>query len=104
MLSISFVGKARMARLNREHLAHPGATDVIAFKLKDRRAMVGDIYVCPAEAKANAQRQRIRFDEEVIRLIVHGVLHVAGWDHPDGSSRTESAMWRTQEEIVARLV
>ena len=103
MLSVSFVGRARMARLNREHLGHRGPTDVIAFTLKDRRAMVGDIYICPAEAKSNAQRQRVRFDEEVIRLIVHGVLHVAGWDHPPGGSRTESAMWRTQEEIVARI-
>jgi probable rRNA maturation factor len=39
--------------------------------------------------------------EEIARLVVHGTLHVAGHDHPDGESRTRSPMWKRQERILA---
>ncbi len=42
-------------------------------------------------------------DEELVRLAVHGNLHVLGYDHPEGPSRTRSAMWRRQERYVRRL-
>ena len=42
--------------------------------------------------------------EELLRLVVHGVLHVLGYDHPDGESRERSAMWRRQETLVQRAL
>jgi ssRNA-specific RNase YbeY (16S rRNA maturation enzyme) len=45
-----------------------------------------------------------RLHEELVRLVVHGTLHVLGYDHPDGPGRTRSAMWRRQERYVRRLV
>jgi probable rRNA maturation factor len=42
--------------------------------------------------------------EELTRLIVHGVLHVLGHDHPDGDDRAESPMWRRQERLVQTLM
>jgi ssRNA-specific RNase YbeY (16S rRNA maturation enzyme) len=38
-----------------------------------------------------------------VRLVVHGTLHVLGWDHPDDDARLGSPMWRRQERYVARL-
>jgi probable rRNA maturation factor len=107
MLSITFVGRAAMSGLNRRYLKHHGATDVISFGLGrtgKRGAVVGDIYICPEIARDNAKRQGVPIGEEVLRLVVHGTLHVLGHDHPTGASRTTSPMWKRQERILARVL
>jgi len=107
MLSITFVGRAAMSELNRLYLGHRGPTDVVSFglgRLGKRGAVIGDIYICPEVARDNARRQGVPEGEEVLRLVVHGTLHVLGHDHPDGASRTSSPMWRRQERILARVL
>jgi probable rRNA maturation factor len=106
LLSIAFVGARAISELNRKYLRKRSATDVISFALKNpvgSSAVVGDIYICPDVARANAKRQRVSVREEILRLVVHGVLHVLGNDHPEGPRRGASAMWRRQEAIVAAL-
>ena len=107
MLSITFVGTAAISELNRRYLGHRGPTDVISFGLERhsrRGPVVGDIYICPEIARANAKRQGVSSDEELLRLVIHGTLHALGHDHPEGGARTASAMWRIQERILARVV
>lgn len=105
LVSVTFLGSVAMAKLNSWYLGHSGPTDVIAFSFKRRSArspVVGDIYVCPRVAAANAKRLRISLREELSRLVVHGSLHLAGLDHPDDETRTDSPMWRKQEHIIGR--
>lgn len=107
MLSITFLGARAMASLNRRHLGHRGTTDVIAFGLGrslPRSALVGDIYIAPDVARANALRHRTSVREELTRLIVHGVLHVVGYEHASDESRVTSPMWARQERLVARMM
>lgn len=107
MLSITFVGRAAMSEMNWRYLRHRGPADVISFGLGrtgKRGAVIGDIYICPEVARDNAKRQGISIGEEVLRLVVHGTLHVLGHDHPVGTSRTVSPMWRRQERILARVI
>jgi probable rRNA maturation factor len=103
-LSVTFLGPARMRALNRAHLRHDRPTDVISFALPgpDGR-LVGDIYVCPSVARAQAREAGVPPREELVRLIVHGALHLLGYDHPEGAGRFRSAMWRRQERLVRRL-
>ena len=107
MLSVTFVGRAAMSDMNHRYLGHRGPTDVISFGL-DRigksGAVIGDIYICPDVARANAKRQGIPTGEELLRLVVHGTLHVLGQEHPVGESRSRSPMWRRQEKILARVL
>jgi probable rRNA maturation factor len=106
MVSIAFVGVRDMAALNRRHLGHRGPTNVISFALGAGGAagpVVGDLYIAPEVARENARRHGVPVREELSRLIVHGMLHVLGYDHPDGEDRVESPMWRRQERLVARL-
>jgi probable rRNA maturation factor len=104
-LSIAFVDDARIARLNRGHLGHRGPTDVISFALPDESVgLVGDIYIAPGVARRNAAEQGIPIRNELTRLVVHGVLHVVGYDHPEGAGRYKSRMWARQEQLLGRIV
>ena len=103
-ISLTFVGRDRMAALNRHYKGKRGATDVLAFALPGPDgALVGDVYVCPWYARREAKRHRVPLREELVRLVVHGTLHVLGWDHPDDESRNRSPMWHRQERYVAAL-
>lgn len=107
LLSVTLADRRLIARLNRAHVGHAGPTDVISFaftRASPRDPVVGDIYISPDVARENASARRIGVREEVIRLVVHGTLHVLGYDHPDGATRERSAMWRKQERIVRRLI
>lgn len=106
MVSITLVDRATIARLNRTHLGHRGPTDVISFGFargSNRDPVIGDVYIAPDVARENARAHGIGSREEIVRLVVHGTLHVLGHDHPDGVSRTTSPMWRRQERLVRRL-
>jgi probable rRNA maturation factor len=107
MVSITFLGTRAMAALNRKHLGHRGATDVISFCFSASARsgpVIGDIYIAPDVARANARRHDAGIREELARLVVHGVLHVLGYDHADDDSRVASPMWRRQERLVAHVV
>ncbi len=102
-ISVTFLGREAMRRLNREHLGHDRPTDVISFALPDPDGLVGDVYVCPWMAAREARARGLGLREEIVRLVVHGTLHVLGSDHPEGGARTRSPMWRRQERYVGKL-
>ncbi len=106
MLSVTLVSPSAMARLNRRHLGHAGATDVISFGFAPtpRAGVVGDVYICPDVARANARLAGCGVREELLRLVVHGTLHVLGWDHPVDRAREASPMWRRQELLLAGIL
>ena len=70
----------------------------------DRDPVVGDIYLCPDVARANARERGVPVRDELARLVVHGVLHVLGHDHPIDDGREMSDMWLRQERVVQRLI
>lgn len=107
LVSIAFVSDRRIAALNRAHLGHRGATDVISFGFAPMVAgsgLVGDIYIAPGVARANALANGERIRDELLRLVVHGTLHVVGYEHPEEGDRSASAMWKRQERVMRRLV
>jgi probable rRNA maturation factor len=104
LLSIAFVSRRTITRLNREHLGHQGDTDVITFALgrpTPSAPLVGDIYVAPDVVREQARRWRVPIREELARVVVHGVLHALGHDHPGGEGRERSPMWKRQERWLA---
>jgi len=103
-ISVTFLGRDAMRRLNATHRGHDWATDVLTFTLKTPEIeTVGDIYICAWVARREANARAISVREELIRLLVHGTLHALGRDHPEGPARTRSAMWRRQERYVEAL-
>jgi probable rRNA maturation factor len=103
-LSVTFLGRDAMRRLNARYLGHDRPTDVIAFALPGPAgALAGDVYLCPWVAARSARMHRVSLRQELLRLVIHGTLHVLGWEHPEGVDRTGSPMWRRQEHYLGRL-
>jgi rRNA maturation RNase YbeY len=106
LVSVTMLDRRAMARLNATHLRHRGPTDVISFgftRATPRDPVIGDIYICPSVGRANAVARHEPVRRELTRLVVHGLLHILGHDHPEGDDRERSPMWGRQEKIVARL-
>ena len=104
LISVTFVGSRRIAAMNRKFLGHAGPTDVITFELEPAAGVVvGDIYISPEVARENAAAAGVGVREELVRLVVHGTLHVLGYTHDEGEHRTAGAMWKRQEALVAAL-
>ena len=101
--SISFIGDDEIESLNREWLGREGATDVIAFSLGGPDTLLGDVYISVETAIRNAGELGVSPSEELMRLVIHGTLHVAGHDHPDGAAREACDMYRLQEELLRSL-
>ena len=106
LVSVTMLDRRAIARLNATHLRHRGPTDVISFgfaRATPKDPVIGDIYICPSVGRANAVARNEPVRCELTRLVVHGVLHILGYDHPENDERERSPMWRRQEKIVARL-
>ncbi len=101
-ISVTLVAAPTMRDLNRRFHGVDAPTDVLAFSLA-RDPILADVYVCPAVAEEQAGRLGVECGEEIIRLVVHGVLHLIGYDHPSGEERTSSPMFRLQERLVSGL-
>jgi probable rRNA maturation factor len=104
LISVTFLGRDAMRRMNAEHKGRDVPTDVLTFAMTDGAGRaVGDVYVCPWVAAREAEARGVSAREELIRLLVHGTLHALGRTHPEGEGRTGSPMWRRQERYVGAL-
>jgi probable rRNA maturation factor len=102
-ISVSFVDDSEISRINRESLARSGATDVIAFDLSEEGLpieKVGDLYISIDTALENSSRFGVKPEEEILRLVVHGVLHVLGYE--DGDPAGRERMTEVQEKAVKK--
>ena len=91
-LGIYLVSASEITGLNEAFLRHRGATDVIAFdygssEICDEPGLRGEIFVCLEEAVAQARRFRTSWPSELVRYIVHGLLHLQGYDDTRAGDR-----------------
>jgi probable rRNA maturation factor len=122
-IGICLVAAPEMTRLNETFLKHKGSTDVIAFdyqdsvgqasslshskirKVRDRQdvcpALQGEIFVCVDEAVLQARKFGTSWQSEVIRYMVHGVLHLLGFD--DSSAGTRRKMKREENRQLREM-
>ncbi len=112
-LSIEFCLASKIRKLNFEHRKKDKATDVLSFPLHDfyfkkiksshtDPILLGDIYICPVVARKQAKEFKVSLKEEIIRLLVHGLLHIIGMDH-EISSKEYEKMMRIQEYIILNV-
>ena len=108
-LGIHLVGAREMAQVNWQYLQHEGSTDIITFDHSDGETdarsadwhLHGELFVCVDDAVAQAKTFRTTWRSEVVRYIVHGVLHLLG--HDDMRADLRRAMKREENRLVRRL-
>lgn len=107
--SLTLADPAYIAELKQEYLDGDGTpTDVLSFPIDGPNAtemeqhqgtvMLGDIVICPAVAAAQAGGHAGSLDDELALLVVHGCLHLLGWDHAEPDDRTR--MWARERELM----
>ncbi|HZP28616.1 MAG TPA: rRNA maturation RNase YbeY [Acidimicrobiia bacterium] len=124
-MSVLFVDEQTIADLNARFLDGDGPTDVLAFPLDEEEVasgrrpdeggrgpgspadatdppiVVGDVVVCPTVAKQQAEARAADLDDELALLVVHGTLHLLGYDHAEeGETRRMRAR---EQELLARF-
>ena len=93
-VSITLVDEETISNLNEAHMGKTGPTDVLSFPLETLAPGVapvetpdgpppflGDILICPAVVRGNAAREQVPFEDEMALMVVHGLLHLLGYDH-----------------------
>lgn len=79
-INIIFENDEFMLYLNKNYLKHNWITDVISFQFNDKEKIEGEIYIGIQQADRQAKEYNVEFNEEVSRLVIHGVLHLIGYD------------------------
>lgn len=103
-IGITIVGELAMTRINETYLRHKGSTDVITFDYSDANCpecLAGELFVCLDEALVQAPRFRGSWQNELVRYIVHGILHLAGYD--DKVTLARRKMKRKEDHVMRHL-
>lgn len=102
-LGIHLVNADEMTRLNEHFLHHQGPTDVITFNYADphQEAPHGEIYICPDEALAQARKFRTTWVSELVRYVIHGLLHLHNYNDTDAAAR--KLMKREEKQLLKEV-
>ena len=96
-VSICFVDDVTIRQYNKQFLNKDRPTDVLAFE-GDDNVYLGDVIISVDTARANARQFKTTFDEELLLYVIHGVLHLLGFDDTTDTARKK--MQRTQKTIL----
>lgn len=100
-IELTFCSKELSMSLNSQHLSHHYPTDILTFDLSYNSFKVADIYICLAIAEENASTFKVSFENEIKRLIIHGLLHLKGYNDLDEIEKKE--MFAIQESLLNKL-
>jgi probable rRNA maturation factor len=108
-LGIVLTGAKEMASLNEKFLGHEGPTDVITFNYQEAEAgsqkpelpLHGEIFVCVEEAERQAKEFGTDWRSEIVRYVVHGILHLTGQDDLKPAARKK--MKREEGRVLGKL-
>jgi rRNA maturation RNase YbeY len=100
ILSYIFCSDQYLHQINLEYLQHDTYTDIITFPYESPPLIHGDIFISIDRVRENAQAFKVSFEEELRRVIIHGVLHLCGY--PDKTEEEASKMRQKEEEALSK--
>lgn len=108
-ISITFVDDPGIQIINRQYLGKDKPTNVISFSLQEGECgginpdLLGDIIISVETARRDAVKGGLSFDEEIIFLIIHGFLHLTGYDHVNTSVANVRKMKRKEQDLFEKM-
>lgn len=101
-LSISFINSKELRDINKEYLDHDYETDVITFNYsRQKKNIDGEILISFEEAKVNAKRYNVKLGQELLRLVIHGMLHLLHFD--DKNEESKKIMKKEENKLINRF-
>lgn len=101
-LSISFINSSELKKINKEYLNHDYETDVITFNYsKQKKNIDAEILISFEEAKQNAKRFHVTYNKELLRLVIHGILHLLHFD--DKNEKRKKIMKNEENKLINRF-
>ncbi len=97
-MSIVFCSDDYLLEMNKEHLNHNYYTDIITFDYVENKILSGDIFISIDRVKMNAQEYEVTFENELYRVIIHGVLHLLGFK--DKTEEEQEVMTKKEDESL----
>lgn len=100
-ISLVFVSKEEIKKINKKFLGKDKPTDVLSFLLNKKQCL-GEIIICPEIVKANAKKYKTTVKREIAKVFVHGILHLCGYDH-EKSEKETGIMEKKQEKYLSKI-
>ncbi len=98
-LDVDFVSGSRIKNINSEYLDHNYTTDIITFNYSGSNTHLdGEIFISVEDAEENAKKFKVKPEEEITRLVIHGILHLAGYD--DHKKNDKIKMKRLENKLL----
>jgi probable rRNA maturation factor len=98
-LNYIFTSDDSLLKINIDYLKHNTYTDIITFNYNEGKKVNGDIFISVDRVKENANKFEVSFEEELHRVIIHGVLHLCGYKD---KSKADSELMRKKENLSLR--
>jgi rRNA maturation RNase YbeY len=93
-INIIFCNDEYLLKINQEHLTHDYYTDIITFDYSENTLISGDLFISKDRVEENAEEYKVSFENELNRVIIHGILHLIGYND---KSESEIKEMRTKE-------
>lgn len=113
-VAIVLIDRAEIATFNERYMGKAGPTDVLSFPIEDGTpgappqrspegppVNLGDVFIAPSVVRDNATRAGVAFEDELSLMVVHGLLHLLGWDHEDDEDAVR--MEARERELLGRM-
>ncbi len=97
-IQYKFVSREMIVKINTAHLQHFYETDIITFDFSTGKRLVGDVYVCQEVVRDNSAALNLTFENELMRVIIHGLLHLVGYG--DSNPAEVKLMRRKENEYL----
>ena len=100
-IELNFVDQETILGINKEFLSHDFTTDIITFNYSDKsNNLEGEIYISVDDALANSKKYKVSLENEITRLVIHGILHLLGYD--DISVEDKKIMKKKEDFLVSK--
>ncbi len=103
-LSIAFVSSFEIQKLNKKYRKKDKPTDVLSFeKVSNFKEEFAEVVICPSVVRENAKDSKMTLKKELAKILIHGILHVLGYDH-EASEKEAIHMEKKQEYYLSKII